>query len=134
MPISKYHFIKEDTEIVVSRYKQIEIDVLCVSVHSFFLTQSNTHFSFDVCLLLCVHVLWAGVFLHQTLYLKPPESNFYQYFFLSVTLKPTVIIEGSQVCFPKYIQFKITVLLNNLMQLKLSDQLLAFFTLLLFCR
>lgn len=81
MPISKYHFIKEDTEIVVSRYKQIEIDVLCVSVHSFFLTQSNTHFSFDVCLLPCVHVLWAGVFLHQTLYLKPPESNFYQYFF-----------------------------------------------------
>ena len=43
------------------------------------------------------------------------ESNFYQYFFISITLKPTVIIEGSQVCFPKYIQFKIIVLLNNLM-------------------
>ena len=36
MTISRHHFIKEDTEIVVSSYKQIEINVLCISVQPFF--------------------------------------------------------------------------------------------------
>ena len=71
-------------------------------------TEQHTFFIWCVFTTVCACALGRCVFLHQTLYLKTPESNFYQYFFLSITLKPTVIIEGSQVCFPQYIQFKIS--------------------------